>query len=154
MAGKERLGEILVQKGLVPQEIINEALRIKAGGDRRLGHILLGMKAISDDQLKDTLSDQSGESVCEIQAKFSPEVKKTLPRYLCRKLGVLPLAFKNNNVLELAMADPTDDDAIRDVEHFTGKVVKTCLSRYSDIEREIPKRIPLSLQDIFSPPSK
>ncbi|WP_028580764.1 GspE/PulE/PilB domain-containing protein [Desulfogranum japonicum] len=151
MAGKARLGEILVEKGLVTQEIINEALRIKAGGDRRLGHILIGMKAITDDQLKDILSDQSGESVCEIEANFSPEVRKTLPRYLCRKLCVLPLSFQDNNVLEVAMADPTDYGAILDVEHFTGKVVKTRLARYSDIEQEIPKRIPLTLQEMFSP---
>jgi len=109
------------------------------------------MKEITADQLAETLAQQLNIPIISIDEKFSPEVKKTMPRYLCRRYSVLPLALKENNILAVAMSDPSDGDAISDLEHYTGKVVEPFLARHSEIDREVSHRIPLSLQDIFTP---
>ena len=41
MTDKKRLGELLVQQGIVSNETVNDALRVQVGGNRRLGHILV-----------------------------------------------------------------------------------------------------------------
>lgn len=151
MTNKPLLGELLVSQNLVSQEVIDQALRLQIGGNRRLGHILVRMKAITDDQLAETLAGQLGVSITEVKSQFSQDVKNVLPRYLCNQYGVLPLRFKANNVLEVAMANPSDNEAINDIEHYTGMVVEPRLARHSDIDREIPKCIPLGLKDFFSP---
>ncbi len=153
MTNKQRLGELLIQQKLVTQDTIDQALRTQVGGNRRLGHILVRMKVITDDQLVETLASQLDLPICDIASRFSPEVCGTVPRYLCRQYGVLPLALKDNNILELAMANPADEEAKSDLENYTGKVIEPYLTRYSDIDREIPKRIPLGLKDFFSPRS-
>lgn len=151
MTNRQRLGELLIQQQLVSQETIDQALRVQVGGNRRLGHILVGMKVISDDQLAETLASQLNISLCNIDDKFSAAVQKTLPRYLCRQYSVLPLTKKDNNILEVAMANPADEEAKNDIQHYTGMVVEPLLARYSDIDREIARRIPLGLSDVFSP---
>ncbi len=151
MSNKQLLGELLISQNLVSQDTIDQALKLQIGGNRRLGHILVRMKAITDDQLAETLASQLEISITEVKTLFSPEVKKTVPRYLCNQYGILPLRFKTNNVLEVAMANPSDIEAINDLEHYTGKVVEPCLARLSDIHREIPKCIPLGLKDFLSP---
>ncbi|MBU1059826.1 MAG: hypothetical protein KJ804_16060 [Proteobacteria bacterium] len=151
MASKQRLGELLVQQKIVSQDTVNDALRVQVGGNRRLGHILLRMGALSDDQLANTLSQQLEIKLTDIDNIFSPEVKKILPRYLCTKYGVLPLFLKENNIMLTAMADPSDNEAITDIERYTGKVVEPCLARQSDITRAVAKKIPYSLKDIFNP---
>jgi hypothetical protein len=151
MTGKPLLGELLVNQKLVPQETVDQALRVQVGGNRRLGHILVRMKVITDDQLVDVLSTQLDIPVNDISSNFSPDTKKILPRYLCRQYGVMPLSFKSNNVLELAMANPSDLEAINDLENYTGMVIQPSLARHSEIDKEIPKRIPLGMKDIFSP---
>ncbi|TKB07437.1 hypothetical protein [Desulforhopalus sp. IMCC35007] len=151
MANKQRLGEILVQKGLVEEKDVKQALRTQVGGSRRLGHILVRMKIITADQLAETLSNQLGIEICDISNTFSSKVSGVLPRYLCRKYDVLPLTFQDNNILEVAMADPSDEEAIQNLEDYTGKVVQPQLAKHSDIERELPVRIPLSLKEFFSP---
>ena len=153
MTSKQRLGELLIEQNLVSQDIIDQALRTQIGGNRRLGYILVRMKAITEDQLVEILASQLDISVCDIASRFSPEVRKTLPRYLCRQYDVLPLALKSNNVLELAMANPADEEARNDLEHYTGKVIEPYLARHSDIDREISNRIPVGLKDFFSPRS-
>ncbi len=151
MAERQRLGEMLVGKGLVSQETVEQALRAQVGGMHRLGSILVRMKAISADQLAETLASHLDIPICSIAERFSPEVRKILPRYLCKQYGVIPLTAKENNVLELAMANPADIEARNDLENYTGKVIQPSLARYSDITEEIPRRIPVGYADFFSP---
>jgi len=106
MSGKPLLGELLIQQNLVSQDIIDTALRVQVGGNRRLGHILVRMKAITADQLAETLAEQMEIPITDVSRKFSREVSKILPRHLCRQYSVIPLALKENNILELAMANP------------------------------------------------
>lgn len=153
MKSKQRLGELLIEQNIVSQDIIDQALRTQIGGNRRLGHILVLMQVITEDQLVEILASQLDTSICNIADRFSPDVRNTLPRYLCRQYGVLPLALKSNNILELAMANPADEEAQDDLERYTGKVIEPYLARHSDIDREISKRIPLGWKDVFSPRS-
>jgi len=151
MPGKALLGELLIQQNLLTQDVIDTALRVQIGGNRRLGHILVRMKAITADQLAETLAEQLDIPITDIDDKFSREVSRILPRYLCRKFGVIPLELKENNILETAMANPSDGEAITDLEDYTGKVIEPYLARHSDIEREIGRRIPLTTKDFFTP---
>jgi hypothetical protein len=151
MTKKQRLGEILIQEGLVEQGDVDQALRTQVGGNRRLGHILVRMKLISADQLAETLAGQLGLEICDISSRFSSQVSGLVPRCLCRKYDVLPLAFKENNILEVAMTDPCDEEARNNLEYYTGRVILPLLARHSDIERELPIRIPLGVKDFFSP---
>lgn len=151
METKKRLGELLVQQKIVSLEAVNDALRVQVGGNRRLGHILVRMGALTDDQLANTLSQQLGIPLTDVDKVFSAEVKHILPRYLCTKYGVLPLSFRENNILLTAMADPSDNEAITDIEHYTGKVVEPCLAKQSDITRGATQNIPYSIKDIFNP---
>lgn len=151
MSSKKRLGELLVQENIVSQDTINDALRIQVSGNKRLGGILLRMGVLSGDQLASILSQQLEIPLINIDAEFSPDARKALPRYLCNKYGALPLANKKNNILLMAMTDPSDQEAITDIEHYTGKVVEPCLARQTDINNAIPKKIPLSFKDIFNP---
>lgn len=150
MNTKPLLGELLVEKSLVPQSVINQALKLQIGGNRRLGYILVRMGAISDDQLADVLSDQLDIPIIDIASTISTDVRKAIPRFLCKKYGVLPLHKKENNVLAVAMANPSDLEAITDLEHYTGSVIEPHLARHSDIDREIPRRVPLAFKDIIT----
>ncbi|MCI5140704.1 MAG: hypothetical protein D3909_03035, partial [Candidatus Electrothrix sp. ATG1] len=150
-AGKKRLGELLVQQEIVSNDTINDALRVQVGGNRRLGHILVQMKALTEDQLADILSHQMEIPLTDIDATFSSEVKQVLPRYLCRKYDVIPLSLQKNNILLTAMADPSDHEAIADIEHYTGMVVEPCLAKHSDISQAISKKISYSFKDTFNP---
>ena len=149
--GKPLLGEILLGRGLITKEILAHALRVQAGGLRRVGYLLVKMKYISDVQLLDAISEQLEIPVVQVENEFRAEARRLLPRYLCRKFTVLPLALEEDNVVRLAMVDPLDDVAIREVENFTGKVVRPLLANMNDIRRGIGRHVPLSRQDLFNP---
>lgn len=151
MADKMRLGELLVAENLVKQDVVNDALRVQVGGNRRLGSILVRMGKLSSDELATTLSKQLSVPLVDVNAKFEPEVKNILPRFICRKYDVLPLVQKDNNILLTAMTDPSDTEAIRALEDFTGKVIEPCLAKQTDISKAISYKIPCSFKDFFNP---
>jgi hypothetical protein len=151
MAKTMRLGDLLVKKGLVKPEQIDEALRIQVGGNRRLGYILIKMGIITDNQLLEVLSAQLDVPIIKIDNEFSADVKDILPRYLCQRYTVAPVAKEPNNILTLAMMDASDEAAIADIENFTKMVVKPLLAREKDITAAIKKYIPFSAKDIFNP---
>ncbi len=150
MAARQRLGEILIDNKLVSEQDIKQAVRIQIGSNKRLGHILVRMGVISADQLAETLAEQLGMSICSISEHITPEAKNILPRHLCKKYGVLPLKQEENNVILLAMANPSDIEARNDIENYTGKVVDPVLMKYSDIDNSINKFVPLRMGDLFS----
>lgn len=144
-----KLGTILLGRGLVTKEQLDQALRAQVvGGVRRLGTILVRMKVLTADQLTDALTAQ-GQRVVTVEGEFNDNVRNKLPRHLCRKYSVLPLSLEGNNVLKLAMADTLDAVAVAEVENYTGHAVQPVLARLSEIEREIPVRVAFSWGDIY-----
>ncbi|HEY5997773.1 MAG TPA: hypothetical protein VI078_00530 [bacterium] len=149
--GRPYLGELLVGQGLIARDQLDRALRVQAGGLRRLGYLLVRMKLISDEQLLKALSQQLDLPVVRPDEETAADVRRVLPRHICHRYAVIPLAFEENNVLRLAMADPLDDLAIREVENYTGRAVRPALARVGDIQRAIGRRVAFSIQDLFSP---
>lgn len=150
MATKKRLGDLLIEAKLISESDLENALRLQVGGSRRLGYLLIKMGIITEEQLHGVLSQQLDLPIANIDEEFSPEVKRILPRYLCHKYSTIPLVFGENNTLKAAMVDPSDDDAVSDIEKYTGKVIRPVLAPKSAITSAIRSKIPWSLNDLFN----
>ena len=151
MAARKRLGDMLIEAKLLNEEDLQKALKLQVGGTRRLGYLLIKMGFITEEQLQSILSQQLDLPIVDINREFNPKVKQVLPRYLCRKYNVIPLDFGEHNMLQLAMADPSDNEAVSDIEQYTDKVVQPRLASHSEIKAAISRYIPWSLKDIFNP---
>lgn len=151
MRTNTRLGELLLEAGLINQESLDKALKLQVGGNRRLGYLLIKMGFISEEQLQSVLTNQLDLPIVDIRQEFNPEVKRIIPRYLCRKYNAIPLSISDHNVLNIAMVDPSDSGAVSDIEHYTNKVLRPYLASHSTIETAIKKYIPWGIKDVFNP---
>ncbi len=152
MSNKQRLGELLIEKGLVTEKDIEAALKLQVSGNRRLGAILVKMGCVSDVKLLDVLSSQQGVARIDINQEFDAKVKSVLPKYLCQKYSLIPISVETEkNVLKVAMVDPLDDEAVNDVERYTGKAVWGVPATEGEVERAIAQHIPFSSRDVFNP---
>jgi len=151
MTVKQRVGDLLISAGLLEREQLRQALQVQVGGNRRLGSILVKMNFITADQLQSVLSEQLGLPIINVEKRFLPEAKRIIPKYLCKRYSVIPLSSGKNNLLNLAMVDPSDSIAISDIEHYTGRVVRPFLSAKKDIDESINKFIPWTFKDFTNP---
>ena len=105
-----QLGELLIEKGLIDEAQLGEALieRRQRGG--LLGETLVRLGFIFEDELARTLAEQAGVPFVNIEANSVDRYAAgTLPRSLGEALPALPVRFTPEGGLIIAVADPTDE---------------------------------------------
>lgn len=119
---KPKLGEILLTYGIITSNMLKNALRrqLQVGG--QIGSILIEMGYVSVDTLLDFLSKQFGVSPANLfKIDIPPQVLKILPLEKIKEYKVLPLEIDDK--FTLAMVNPSDFVAIKDIEFILGKRV-------------------------------
>ena len=134
-----RLGDLLVNEGLITQENLQRALAEQKGSNEKLGSILVRLGLIQEDQLIGFLSRQYGiPSITLSQLDIDPEVVKLVPAQIARKYEVLPVK-RTGNALTLAMADPTNVFALDDVAFMTNLQVLPVVASQGAIRQTIER---------------
>jgi twitching motility protein PilT len=120
---KLRLGELLMEKGLINTNQLKDALKKQAQTGGHIGSILLEIGHISTDDLLSVLSAQLGiPSVNLLEINISHELLKLMPLEKIKTLKVIPINIDETSVT-LAMVNPLDNISIRDIEFSLGKKV-------------------------------
>jgi type IV pilus assembly protein PilB len=134
---KLRLGDMLVQAGIITEEQLKEALGKQRGSGKRLGQLLLDDGYITQQELTRVLEEQLGiESINLKQTAVDPRAAKLIPENLARRHGVIPVKVKKGKLL-LAMGDPLDQVALQDVRILVQKPVQPVLATTDDIMESI-----------------
>ena len=105
---RKRLGEILIEAGLVSAQDIELALREGQQKGQPLGQVLVRMGKINNEQLGKALSIQfQVKYVCLSKIDIPKSLFELLPEEFMRDKHVLPIG-KERGRLVVAMVDPTN----------------------------------------------
>jgi twitching motility protein PilT len=138
---KQRIGELLVEHGLINTNQLKEALKRQAQVGGHIGSVLVEMGFIKLDNLLSFLSQQLGiPSVNLFKIEISPETLKIIPLEKIKAMKVLPISVDEDSVT-LAMVNPRDMLAIRDIEFSLGKKVNPVVVPASQLEAAIQSLI-------------
>lgn len=134
----KKIGELLVDSGLITQDELDEALKeSKEQKGVRLGSILVKKGYATEIDIAQTLSFQLGIPFVDISAAaVDPEAVKLLSEKLAKKYLAVPL-YQERRILKLAMADPLNLSVIDDVKFSTGLQVQPCVATLSDVTAAI-----------------
>jgi type IV pilus assembly protein PilB len=135
---RKRLGDLLVETGLITESQLAEALREKAPG-QKLGDALLQRGYITEQQLIEALEFQLGiPHVSLYRYPIDPKATSLVPKEFARRHMVMPLKIEGERLL-VAMADPLDFFVIGDLRLSTGFQIETAIASKDDILRAINK---------------
>jgi general secretion pathway protein E len=122
------LGQLLVERGLLPEEDLQKALALQRERKGRLGKILLDLGYVSQQDLQSVLSEQLGiPRVDAAELQEIPMEAATLPSGFLRQALLYPYRVEDGTVF-IAMADPLDSDNIRAVEQLVGRKAEVRLA--------------------------
>src|SRR4051812_18925715 len=129
MAGpRKRLGELLVEAGVIDQHQLQSALGHQKQWGGKLGRILVEKRFVTEDLMIKVLCRQLGmEAVDLSQQKVHERVIGLVPVEMATQFQVVPVGLKREaggDVLYLAMGDPTNLEALDAVQFKTGKKVR------------------------------
>lgn len=139
---KIRIGDCLVQKGVITEEQLVQALDAQKQKGTKIGETLVDMGFISEDDLIDVLTEQLRIEYVDLRKyKVPEEMKELLKESFLRENSLLPIGYDPlvPNVIRVAMADPTDIIAIDDISIITNMQVDPVLSTKAHINIAIDK---------------
>ncbi|MBF0517173.1 MAG: type II secretion system protein GspE, partial [Nitrospirae bacterium] len=136
-ANIKRLGTALLEAGVIKEQELDAALSEQKRTGSKLGKVLIDLGFTSEMEIVHTLANNMGLEYVELQkTTIAAEAIKAVPLKLAEKHLVLPVNFIDNRLV-LAMSDPLDLGAVRDIEFVTGKKVKPVVSTLTEIRRAI-----------------
>ncbi len=112
---KIRLGDLLVQQGLIAAEQLKHALDEQKRTGRKLGRVLVESNYVTEEGISTALARQLGADFIDLrQFNPKPEHINLLPESQARRLRALVLSERAGMLL-VGMADPTDLAAFDDL---------------------------------------
>lgn len=123
---KLRLGDVLVNSGVITAEDLEKGLFRQKGTGRKLGEVLVDEGIVTEENIARALSDQLRYDMIDLQnVEIEEDVLKLVPANVLKKYKVLPFEYSQDNMmLRVAMADPMDIAALDDINIITNMQVE------------------------------
>lgn len=123
---KLRLGDVLVNSGVITAEDLEKGLSRQKGTGRKLGEVLVDEGIVTEENIARALSDQLRYDMVDLQnVEIEEDVLKLVPANVLKKYKVLPFEYSQDNMmLRVAMADPMDIAALDDINIITNMQVE------------------------------
>jgi type IV pilus assembly protein PilB len=145
-----RLGDLLVAERLITEDQLKQALSEQKGKTEKLGSILARLGFITEEQLIGFLSRQYGiPSITLNNVDVDAETLRLVPAPIARKYEVLPVK-RIGGTLTLAMADPTNVFALDDVAFMTSLQILPVVAPQAAIRAAIEKAYEAGQQSAMS----
>lgn len=139
MAPRKRIGDLLVEAGLLSQEQLMTALKEQRETNMRLGEFLIERKYITEQQLIEVLEFQLGIPHIQLyRQKIDSKVINMIPQRLAEQHQVMPIRTEGNK-LTVAMADPLDYFAIDELRMSTGLRIEPTIAAREELQRAIKR---------------
>jgi type IV pilus assembly protein PilB len=124
---RKKLGEILVEGGLLSQKQLEQALPFQKKSNLKLGQFLVREGIVSESQIVDLVSNQLKlEKYRPDKHTIDMELAKQIPADIAHKYAVAPLN-KSGMLLTVAMMDPLDINALDATEVYTNCEVEAVI---------------------------
>lgn len=139
--GKERrkLGEILVEWGIVTAEQIEACLARQAECGKRLGELLLESDALSTESLADALAEQAELPRVSLSNIVSGRFKAALATELQLAYRAVPFSTADDGTLNVAVGSPLTEDERQTVKRAAGCNVAYFVASDAEITAELAR---------------
>lgn len=138
----KRIGEVLLDRALINQQELDKALAHQQAHGGLMGQILIQLGFVTEEEIALALTAQYGFPYLPLDNyEIDTGLTTLVPEPVARKYCLIPID-RIGNALTLAMSDPSNVQAIEEVELLTKCVVQTFVSTPSDIGKALDKYYP------------
>lgn len=133
----KRLGEVLLNLGMLEEGMLKHALELQKISGERLGTILVKYGMLTERQLIEALQAQLEVPFIDLsKEKIDPGMAGILPKNIAIRNEVVPVRMEEGN-LYLAMKDPMDFMAVEEVASASGYRVIPMIANPDGVNRAV-----------------
>ncbi|MBN1103355.1 MAG: Flp pilus assembly complex ATPase component TadA [Deltaproteobacteria bacterium] len=139
---RKRLGEFLVEAGLIDEKILSKALDVQKIKKKKLGQVLIDMGVADDEQIAKALSRQFDIPLLRLEKLEIPQtVISLVPAEIAENYLLIPVKADDDGIT-VAMANPLEPYAVDDLRFVTRMPVRIAVASQREILRAIEKHYP------------
>lgn len=128
-----RLGDLLVETGIITQDQLKNALEIQKDTNKKIGEVLVEEGLLDEKQITEVLEFQLGIPHMDLEKTYiPPELPRVISEKLARRHVLIPVK-QSGNTLTVAMEDPLNIFAVDDVKIATNMQVEPVIATRDDI---------------------
>jgi Type II secretion system (T2SS), protein E, N-terminal domain len=146
MSSKKRLGELLIEAGVIDEAMLQSALGHQRRWGGRIGQAILDLKLTSEASIVEALARKLGFEVARLRS-LDPlsldSALKLVGKDFAVRHTVFPMAA-DHSTLTVAMADPTNLSLSDELRFRTNRRVKVCIGGDREITEAIRAYYPSS----------
>lgn len=136
---RRRLGDLLVEAGMITRDQLEQALKEQRRSGERLGKVLTRLGLVTEKDILEALEFQLGIPKVVLQDyNLDQEVVKLIPEALARRHLAIPIRRDGNRLL-VAMADPLNLTALDDLRLATGLEIMPAIASEREIEAALSR---------------
>jgi len=133
----QKLGETLIHYKIITPEQLKEGLKIQKNKGKRIGEILIDLGRVTQDEINWVLGKQLNLPYVQVNVgNIDIQLSKNISENALKKFKAIPI-MELNDELVVAMADPTDEEAIEMIKEVTKRKLKIVLASFENIDETI-----------------
>ena len=133
------LGTLLLEEGIVTEEVLKTGLDIHHETGRPLGRVLVEENLVDERDLVRVLAKNIGIEFVDLdEGAVDPAAAALIPEALARRYAAIPIGFEGEKLV-IAMADPANVLAIDDIRAISGREVVLKVATRSDVEAAVSR---------------
>jgi type IV pilus assembly protein PilB len=136
----KRMGEILIEQGILMPHQLEAALeKQKTEPGKLLGQILADLRFVTEDDILSALAAQFRIPYLDVSGLMpAKSLSHILNKEFAMKNKCLPVS-KNEDVLSVAVCDPTNERVIQDMKTACGLEIRLFVAHTAHIEEAIKR---------------
>ncbi len=141
MAGEARvrIGDLLVQKGLMTDAQLSQALEIQKKSGKKIGKVVVELNFVDETKLLQTLANHFKYPYVDlIRFRIDSELVNKLQESLCRRYRCILLSTESEGYL-VGMADPLDLLAVDELQRLLKRPVYPAFVKENDLLNALDK---------------
>lgn len=150
-----RLGEMLLEAGLIDQFQLDSALSMQRNLGGRIGSALVKLGYLPEDTILEFLESQAKFSRISLEDLEIPQALiSILPAEKLKHLLVVPIELRQTGqekTLRMAMTDPTNAKLISDLQFATGCRVLPVVASENEIRQALKNNLPAEPPKVEGP---
>jgi len=134
---KVKIGELLVEDGLISREQLKEILDLQKKTGKKIGELAVDMQLISQDNFCRVLEKKLGIKFIDLKKiKIDADIVKLVTETIARRYDLIPIEIQDGKLV-VAMSDPINMYAIDDISYYTNMSVIPVLASTEQIRKAI-----------------
>ena len=139
---RKRLGELLIDAGVITQSALEDALEVQKVQEKQLGQVLIDMGVASDEAIARAISTQLNIPFVRLKKADIPgDVIARVPPEMAEKYSLIPLKEARGKFV-VTMANPLLYHAVNDLRFVIHMPVATAVSPMGDIQDALNRYYP------------